>query len=87
MRLSKFDLAAIAAVTAALLFVEYGNRVMIEAPRQTQVSAQAAPTCPANESVPFSAECMAFIQTPPVAPDLRRLNSADLATIDSPEQP
>lgn len=87
MRLSKLDLAVIAAVTGAMLLAEYGNRVRIEAPRPGQVSAQAAPTCPANESVPFSAECMAFIQTPPAVLNLRRLNSADLATIDSPEQP
>lgn len=87
MRLSKFDLTAIAVVAGAMLLLEYGNRVIIEAPRPSQVSVQAAPTCPVNESVPFSAECMAFIQTPPVAVNLRPLNSADLATIDSPEQP
>jgi hypothetical protein len=87
MRLSKFDLVAVAVVTGAILLLEHGNRVIIEAPRPTQVSAQAAPTCPANESVPFSAECMAFIQTPPAVLNLRRLNDADLVTIDSPEQP
>jgi hypothetical protein len=87
MRLSKLDLVAIALVAGGFLLLEYRNRVSIEAPKPAQASAQVAPVCPVNESVPFNAECVALIQATPARPGLRRLNDAELAGVASPELP
>jgi hypothetical protein len=85
-RLSKLDLLAIAVLVGSLVLVERGNQVRIEAPVPAEASAQQSVACPANESVPFSVECMAFIQGAPGAGDVRRLNGADTSA-DSPELP
>jgi hypothetical protein len=58
MRFSKFDLVAIAVVVGGALLVEYCNHITINAPTPEPVSALDA-------CVPFSAECMAFLLTPP----------------------
>jgi hypothetical protein len=59
MTLSRTSILIIAAILGAVFLVERGDRIRIEAP-QADLAEVAA--CPANESVPFSPECMAFIQ-------------------------
>jgi hypothetical protein len=87
MKVSKLDLLAIAAVAGVLALIEHGHRITIEAPTLADASAQASPSCPANESVPFSAECMAFIQDGARSTDLRRVNLIGNTYPDSPELP
>jgi hypothetical protein len=63
MVISKLDLLVVAVVAAGFLWVEHGHRVRLEAPPPAAAaSGPPAAGCPANESVPFSADCMAFIQ-------------------------
>jgi len=49
------------AIAVALLWIEHSRTTRIEAPTPAEASAQAA-GCPANESSPFSPECLAFIR-------------------------
>jgi len=88
MTLSKIDLLLIAAAVGGALLIEHGNRTRIEAPAPTDAPPVTVVACPANESVPFSPECMAFIQgsTMPEAPG-RLTAPPDGALADSPEQP
>jgi hypothetical protein len=87
MRLSKLDLLAIVVFVGGAILVEHANRTRIEAPPPVAVAAQRGRACPINESVPFSAECMAFIQDALAPLDLRRrLNGADTSA-ESPELP
>jgi hypothetical protein len=66
---SKLDLAIAAGVAAALLWIEHDHRILIGTP-SVEAASQAAAICPENDSVPFSADCIAFIEgTPP--PDMR----------------
>jgi hypothetical protein len=46
-------------VAAGTLWIEHGHRISIAAP--TAAEAPAASACPDNDSVPFSADCIAFI--------------------------
>jgi len=87
MTLSKLDLLLIAAFVAGAIMIEHENHTRIEAPKPAKTSAQPAPACPFNESVPFSPECMAFIQGSREPVDIRRSNGADIASAVSPELP
>jgi hypothetical protein len=75
----------LAAIAVGLLWIEYARRIRIEAPTPAGASAPAVAACPANESVPFSPECMAFIQGALGPADIRRSNHPDSATVASPE--
>jgi hypothetical protein len=59
MVLSKFDVAIVAFVAAGTLWIEHGHRISIAAPMAADMPAASA--CPDNDSVPFSADCIAFI--------------------------
>jgi hypothetical protein len=59
MVLSKFDLAIVVFVAAGMLWIEHGHRTSIATPIAAE--APAASACPDNDSVPFSADCIAFI--------------------------
>ena len=59
MVLSKFDLAIVVVVAAGILWIEHGHRTSIATP--TTAETPAASACPDNDSVPFSADCIAFI--------------------------
>jgi hypothetical protein len=80
MVLSKFDLVAIALVAGGLLVLEYKSQVTIKAP---EAAVRSTAACPANESVPFSMECMAFIQGNLSTPALMPVDT----TAASPELP
>ena len=59
MALSKFDLTIVVVVAAGMLWIEHGHRTSIATP--TTAETPAASACPDNDSVPFSADCIAFI--------------------------
>ena len=62
MLITRFNVLVLAVVAGGLVWIEHAHRIKIEAPTSVEASAQPTPVCPANESVPFSPECMAFIQ-------------------------
>jgi hypothetical protein len=82
MLITRSKLLVLAAIAVALLWIEHSRGIRIEAPTPAEVSAQAA-GCPANESTPFSPECMAFIQGALEPPDRRRLNHPDALSVES----
>lgn len=87
MTLSKLDLLLIAAFVTGAFLIEHKNHARMEAPTVAEVSAPPAAACPTNESVPFSAECMMFIQGSLRPVDARRPGGADGTTAGSPELP
>jgi hypothetical protein len=59
---SKLDLVVVAAVVACgMMWVERGHRVSIEAPLPAETTFRDA-TCPDNDSVPYTARCLAFLE-------------------------
>ena len=61
MALGKFAPAIVAAVAVGMLWVEHDHRIVVATPG----SADDTPTtaaCPDSDSVPFSADCIAFIE-------------------------
>ena len=62
MVLSKLDLAIVAFVAAGLLWIEHEHRIIIATPAAADVAPPAASVCPDKDSVPFSPDCIAFIE-------------------------
>jgi hypothetical protein len=59
----RLDRALIVAVIAgALLWIEHGHRVNTETPAGTAFAATAGAACPDNENVPYSTDCITFMQ-------------------------
>jgi hypothetical protein len=85
MVVARLHLIIIAVVAGGALWIEQAHRIKIESPIAAEVAGHAA--CPANESVPFSADCMAFIQGGVASEVSRRVNEVDAASVESPEQP
>jgi len=73
---SKLGVAVIvASIAGAVLWIEHGHRIDIEAPAGAAFAAPIA-ACPDNENVPYSADCIVFMQGD-VASDIRwRVNAA-----------
>jgi hypothetical protein len=69
----KLELAILlAAVLGGALWIEQGHRVVIDAPAAVQVhSLAAAPACPDNDTVPYDARCLDFMNVL-AEPALRR---------------
>ena len=85
---AKLNLVILVALAGGMLWIEHAHRITIEASAPAEVAGRDAALCPANESVPFSADCMAYIQGTGVQPDVRRPgNMVDAASADSPELP
>jgi hypothetical protein len=61
---SKLGLAVIVvAVVGGALWVEHGHRIDIEAPPPADVASLArAAACPDNDTMPYSASCIAFLE-------------------------
>jgi hypothetical protein len=88
MLITRFNVFVLAAIAGGMLWIEHAHRITIEASGPAEVAGRDAALCPANESVPFSADCMAYIQGSGVQPDVRRPgNTVDAASADSPELP
>ena len=54
--------AIAALVAAAVLWIEHGNRVDSDIPVGAANAASAGSVCPDSENVPYSADCIAFMQ-------------------------
>ena len=84
------DLAVIAfAIAGAVLWIEHGHRVDIETPVGAALVASAGAVCPESENVPYSADCIVFMQGDG-APDLRgkvNVESAPAALVHAPGIP
>jgi hypothetical protein len=59
MAVSKLDLAAAVVMAAVLLRIEHDHRIVIGPP--AAAAPPAASVCPATDDVPFSADCIRFI--------------------------
>ena len=62
--MSKLDLAIVVALVAGCAFwIERGQRVVIDAPTQSELAAAAvaAAACPDSDSVPYSMDCIRFM--------------------------
>jgi hypothetical protein len=87
MTVAKLNLVILAAAAAGMLWVEHSHRIKIEASAPAEVASRAAAVCPENESVPFSTDCMMFIDGG-ARPDIHlRLDAAGGVLADSPELP
>jgi hypothetical protein len=86
MVVTKRSLAIFAAAAGAVLWVEHANRIKIETPTSVEAAERTTAVCPENESVPFSAACMLFIQGG-LGANAPRLNALDGMSADSPELP
>ena len=85
MVLSKFDLAIVVFVAAGMLWIEHGHRVSIATPTATETPAASA--CPDNDSVPFSADCIAFIDGSVSHAARTRMRVVASATTAAPDAP
>ena len=61
MALSKLDLAVVAALSVGLLWIEHEHRVIVATPVAAEEAPSAASVCPETDDVPFSADCITFI--------------------------
>jgi hypothetical protein len=61
MVLSKLDLAIVAVIAVGSLWIEHEHRIIIGTPAAAEAVPPAASACPDKDSVPFSADCIAFI--------------------------
>jgi hypothetical protein len=66
---SKLGLAVIVvAVVGGALWVEHGHRIDIEAPAPADFASLArAAACPDNDTMPYSASCIAFLEGAPAS--------------------
>jgi hypothetical protein len=81
------NLVVVAAAAGGLLWIEHAHRIRIDVPSPAEIAAREAAICPENESVPFSADCMTFIQGA-AGPDARpQTGAVDGVSADSPELP
>jgi hypothetical protein len=84
MALSKLHLAIVAVTASGMLWIEHGNRIVIATPAAAEAVPAAASVCPDTDDVPFSADCLAFIDGG-VLPDLHsRLRPAASTAAISP---
>jgi hypothetical protein len=87
MVIGKLNLVVVAVAVGGVLWIEHAQRVRIEISTPAEIAGRNAAICPENESVPFSADCMMFIQSG-VGSDVHlRPSAGDGALPDSPELP
>jgi hypothetical protein len=59
----KLNLAVIAAsIAGAVIWIEQGHRIDIATPTGAAFAAPVAAVCPESENVPYSADCIVFMQ-------------------------
>jgi hypothetical protein len=84
---AKLNLVILVALAGGMLWIEHAHRITIEASAPAEVAGREAASCPENESVPFSADCMTFIQGGAESDVRRPAIAADGASAESPELP
>jgi hypothetical protein len=60
-KVRKLDLIVLAAIMLGLVWIEHEHRVVIGSSAAAETASLTASACPDNDSVPFSADCIAFI--------------------------
>jgi hypothetical protein len=76
------------AVAAGALWIEHSHRIRIETSAPVEVAGHRnASTCPENDSVPFSADCIVLLQGRAQSDAHLRMNAADGPLPASPELP
>jgi hypothetical protein len=85
MSLSKLDLAVTAALAVGLLWIEHEHRIILATPAAAEAAVSAASVCPETDDVPFSADCIAFIDGG-VLPNVRSEPNTDGAAALSDAQ-
>ncbi len=87
MVVSRLNLVILAAAAGGVLWVEHSHRITIEPSAPADVAAASDAVCPVNESVPFSQDCLKFIQGG-VGSDVRpRAEASDGRFVGSSELP
>jgi len=87
MVVSKLNLLILAAVASGVVWIEHAQRIKIEMSTPAERVGVDAAACPENESVPFSADCMKFIQGVVEVDVRRRVNALGAVLAESPELP
>jgi hypothetical protein len=83
MALSKIDAAIVAIVAVGMLWIEHGHRVVIATPAAAEAAQPAASVCPDTDNVPFSADCIKYIDGG-VSPDIHTRMKALLSGSTAP---
>jgi len=86
MVLSKLDLAIVAVVAGGMLWIEHEHRIIIATPAAAEVAPADASVCPTTDDVPFSADCIAFIDNG-VLPTIHARVSAAASTLAAATDP
>ena len=86
MVVAKRNLVILAAVAGGVLWIEHANHIKIETTPAEVVERNAA-VCAENESIPFSTDCMMFIQGGGGSNVDLRAHATDGALAESPELP
>ena len=81
---SKLELAAILAAACGMLSIEHGNHTFTNAPTRTERSALAAADCPDNDSMPYPASCLIFLDAK-LESDVRHLDAAGKSALAQPD--
>ena len=72
---SKLELAAIVAAACGMLSIEQGNHIFTDVSTRTERSPLAAADCPDNDSLPYPASCLMFLEGK-LASDVRHRSAA-----------
>lgn len=87
-RLSKLDVIIVAAIACGILWIEHGHRIFTDAPTRPELAepAVAGACLDNNENVPYSADCILFMQAG-AASGMRWRSAAESAATASPVEP
>jgi len=77
--------AIAASIAGAVLWIEHGHRTVTDAPTPTELDVLAAArVCPDNENMPYTANCLAFLQGSAPAETEGRPHAAERAAAAQP---
>ena len=85
MALGKFAPAIVAVVAVGMLWIEHGHRIVVATPASAD-DTPATAACPDSDSVPFSADCIAFIEGG-AASNIRAITAARPPEVADPASP
>jgi hypothetical protein len=74
MALSKLDVAIVAVIAVGMLWIEHGHRVVVATPAAAEAARLAATVCPDTDNVPFSADCIKYIDGD-IPPDIHTMKA------------
>jgi hypothetical protein len=73
--LPRIDVAIVAVIAAGMLWIEHGHRIVVATPAAVDAAQSAASLCPDTDDVPFSTDCIKFIDGG-VLPDIHSRKNA-----------